>query len=623
MNRTLVLLFAAAGACSRPNTAAAPDRATIASTATSRASADAHANPNRPPRDASSHQQIQEALALAYPDAPLARAAFDDLLVEIAATADPDVTAARVFAAARRAPPDLLARLWSGVPPTQLLPLARGLGGRARTAGPSDLPPSLVTALEQRETRASVASVVSRMRARLPNPLSVERWMVSSTLDDQLAAARLLASPSTAVPNPALLDLATPFAVPAIVRSLAARADTPPQLWGTLLTTIANRARMAPRQWGNAWRATRDAAPVRALALQTALRAAVDAVNTTQGLPHATLSWFRCENAAASDKLTGWPELTLRCAVEGHEWIAQAQQAEVLGAGADEPRRRTTALQAIVAAAQGRPQVLEAVATAVVNLPANASSRLVAMLARERDPAVMASLMEALEAHLDHARALPAAVRTELMRAPFQQPEGPTLEARVQAIRLAQALHEPVAVEAASGSQVRAIQLARTPDAGILPALTPAPASAVAPVVLRVSTEAGVFDLELHPEAAPRAVEQLVANARAHRYDGLTFHRVVPGFVAQGGDPRGDGYGGTDQPAPTELSAHAFERGAIGIPLAGLDTGGSQMFIVLADAPHLDGRYPWAGRVRSGMDAVDGLMVGDRIERVDVLDAAD
>ena len=88
---------------------------------------------------------------------------------------------------------------------------------------------------------------------------------------------------------------------------------------------------------------------------------------------------------------------------------------------------------------------------------------------------------------------------------------------------------------------------------------------------------------------------------------------MVPGFVAQGGDPRADGYGGIAHIVPTEISGARFERGAVGIALAGLDTGGTQFFITLADTPHLDARYPYLGRVVAGMNIADRLMAGDEI----------
>lgn len=127
----------------------------------------------------------------------------------------------------------------------------------------------------------------------------------------------------------------------------------------------------------------------------------------------------------------------------------------------------------------------------------------------------------------------------------------------------------------------------------------------------------GRIVIRIDARSAPQASRVVIEAARSGRYNGTIFHRVVPSFVAQGGDPRGDGYGGTSRIVPTELSGERFERGAVGIALAGLDTGGMQFFIVTVDAPHLDARYPWIGRVVEGMECVDQLMVGDEMQRVE------
>lgn len=96
-------------------------------------------------------------------------------------------------------------------------------------------------------------------------------------------------------------------------------------------------------------------------------------------------------------------------------------------------------------------------------------------------------------------------------------------------------------------------------------------------------------------------------------YDGLTFHRVVPGFVAQGGDPRADGFGGPGYLVRDEVSPRSHLRGTIGLATSGKDTGGSQFFINLAPNLHLDGRYTVFGEVTDGMDVADKLEVGDKI----------
>ncbi|MFO0561936.1 MAG: peptidylprolyl isomerase [Polyangiales bacterium] len=244
---------------------------------------------------------------------------------------------------------------------------------------------------------------------------------------------------------------------------------------------------------------------------------------------------------------------------------------------------------------------------------------LLTTLSRERDAGVLAALIEGLVDHPELARALDASARDALIRAPFEAPEAPTLEARIQAIKLAKLVHREELVAMAQSSSARAVQAAFRTDGG-LRAPEDGRVDRAGSTRVRFVTDAGSFEIELDFESAPAAAANLRAAARAHRYDGLRWHRVVPGFVVQGGDPRGDGYGGTDSIARTELSLRAFERGAVGVPLAGLDTGGMQLFVVTADAPHLDGRFPWIGRVVRGMDAVDGVLPGDRITRAELVE---
>ncbi|RLB53470.1 MAG: hypothetical protein DRJ42_11870 [Deltaproteobacteria bacterium] len=133
-------------------------------------------------------------------------------------------------------------------------------------------------------------------------------------------------------------------------------------------------------------------------------------------------------------------------------------------------------------------------------------------------------------------------------------------------------------------------------------------------------TDAGTITVELEAEAAPTTVARFVALARDGYFDGLLFHRVVPAFVVQGGDPRGDGYGGPGWSQRCEDNRLRYERGTLGMALAGRDTGGSQFFIAHGPQPHLDGRYTAFGHVVDGIDHLDNLLVGARIERVRLLD---
>ena len=118
----------------------------------------------------------------------------------------------------------------------------------------------------------------------------------------------------------------------------------------------------------------------------------------------------------------------------------------------------------------------------------------------------------------------------------------------------------------------------------------------------------------------PLTSESFIALARRGFFDGLTFHRVVPGFVIQGGCPRGDGNGGPGYTLRCELDRHPYGRGTVGMALSGRDTGGSQFFITHQPAPHLDGAYTAFGRVVSGMEVVDQIRPGDVIERVEIWD---
>lgn len=99
-------------------------------------------------------------------------------------------------------------------------------------------------------------------------------------------------------------------------------------------------------------------------------------------------------------------------------------------------------------------------------------------------------------------------------------------------------------------------------------------------------------------------------------YDGLVFHRVVPDFVVQGGDPRGDGVGGPGYSIRDEMNLLRYRRGVLGMALSGPDTGGSQFFITLSPQPHLDGGYTAFGEVVAGDGVLDRIVQGDRIVRV-------
>src|SRR5881397_329094 len=121
-------------------------------------------------------------------------------------------------------------------------------------------------------------------------------------------------------------------------------------------------------------------------------------------------------------------------------------------------------------------------------------------------------------------------------------------------------------------------------------------------------TNHGPIEVELYPNEAPKTVENFAKLARDGFYDRLIFHRVIPDFMIQGGDPTGTGSGGPGYSFEDEFNDHKVERGALAMANAGPNTNGSQFFIVTTEAaPWLDGKHTVFGRVTDGMDVVDKI----------------
>lgn len=166
------------------------------------------------------------------------------------------------------------------------------------------------------------------------------------------------------------------------------------------------------------------------------------------------------------------------------------------------------------------------------------------------------------------------------------------------------------------------------PFAAVLLAAKPAPApappmpSVIAPVEVAANkanhlfvqlSTGGTVEIVLRPDLAPHHVERIQTLVRRGFYDGLKFHRVIPGFMAQGGDPEGTGEGGSDLPdLKAEFTAMPFMRGMVGAARTNSpDTANSQFFIMFARHPELDDNYTVIGRVVAGMDAVDAITPGE------------
>ena len=185
---------------------------------------------------------------------------------------------------------------------------------------------------------------------------------------------------------------------------------------------------------------------------------------------------------------------------------------------------------------------------------------------------------------------------------------------RVRAAALLKQLDPSIDADA----QIRPAPLQLPADAYEAPRLTNPPVS----TQVYIDTDRGTIQIELAVLDAPLTVENFTALARKGFFDGLPVHRVVPDFVVQGGDPRGDGEGGPGYAIRDELSERPFLRGAVGMALDWADTGGSQFFITHSPQPHLDAKYTVFGRVIAGMDIVDKIEQWDVIRRVRIWDGA-
>jgi cyclophilin family peptidyl-prolyl cis-trans isomerase len=151
------------------------------------------------------------------------------------------------------------------------------------------------------------------------------------------------------------------------------------------------------------------------------------------------------------------------------------------------------------------------------------------------------------------------------------------------------------------------------------PAEVPEPPLATLPTAVIRVRDLGEIRIALRPDVAPKTVENFTKLATSNFFDGITFHRVIPGFMVQTGDPlsrdrdpRNDGKGGPGYRIDDEPSGIRHVRGVVSMANAGPNTGGSQFFILVGDAVHLDGRHTAFGRVVGGMDVVDRIAAVER-----------
>ncbi len=379
-----------------------------------------------------------------------------------------------------------------------------------------------------------------------------------------------------------------------------------------------------------------------AVALHTRASHPREPVTRDQGLLH-------CAAARLVDLGRGWPTRVDACGLEQVSEAEQAVlQADVLGRAEGAAAQRETFLARLFRSSD--PRVRQAVLAACASLPPETALSWALRGLEDADIGVVIAALELATTLTNQARQTrdAAAMQATLEGRPFE--EAPLLPRLPPALvplapRLVQADHlealvafhhlvvalarpenqaqlaplvapqrsHPVEAVRASASEAE-IALGVESNAGeIAPPSNPVAQLQLDARVLHLTTPRGEIAVALHPDLAPTTVTRIAELVDAGFYEGLTFHRVVPGFVAQGGDPRGDGYGDAGWSQRCEDPPTPYDRGVVGMALAGRDTGGSQFFITTGPAHHLDGRYTAFGHVLQGMEAVDALQAGDTI----------
>jgi len=159
----------------------------------------------------------------------------------------------------------------------------------------------------------------------------------------------------------------------------------------------------------------------------------------------------------------------------------------------------------------------------------------------------------------------------------------------------------------------------KTLIAAALLTLTLAISLPAAPKAVITMQNGGKIELEFFPEVAPKTVENFITLTNKGFYNGLTFHRVEPNFVVQGGDPAGNGTGGPGYTIPAEFNSKPHVRGTLAMARANdPNSAGSQFYICLADARFLDNNYTVFGKVTKGMSVVDKIKIGDKMKSVKI-----
>ena len=315
------------------------------------------------------------------------------------------------------------------------------------------------------------------------------------------------------------------------------------------------------------------------------------------------------------------------------DWHVRAALAQLLGT-----LPRQSALRRLTAMLDdGDQRVKAAVLTALVQLNAPSAGDILLDQLKSEDPVVRAAAASGIgELRLPAgAQALPAAYQFAMGDTTYVARAAAIEAFSKYGIGVSKSLLDVALRDKDWAVRVRAAQLLKQsePQTDAQTRIRPAPTrldprayDAPALTMPKVSTQAfidtdkGTIQLELAVLDAPLMIDNFISLVKKGFYTNLTFHRVVPDFVVQGGDPRGDGEGGPGYTVRDEISQRPYLRGTVGIALDWADTGGSQFFITHSPQPHLDAKYTVIGRVINGMEIVDRIQQDDVIRRIRVWD---
>ncbi len=542
-----------------------------------------------------------------------------------------DEVAEPTRATAERALVDQLGKEHDKVVRDRIVEALGKLGGATATA-------ALTAALDTPDrARAAVGLglAVKSGRYKTPEPAVVNRLI--ALLDDSDAEVRFAAAYALfrcKAPSARAALLARLVDPSWLVRATAARAlgEIPADDDATLpaLAKLIDDADERPAAEGAralaklAVHCPREAAacaPLDALAHSGAWRPSVAAAIASEPITHpsavapfAARATGDCALALAHDRALGLVDRISSC--KGEARLRAVQSARALGEAKTEEKPRR---QALVAMFDHKDAAVRAeVATALGLLGSHAVDEVLAQhLADENDPGALTAVVDAIAAHQVSGVELTIYSRITHLHGSewIETMESLAAAAGVLGVRelvpfLLQLSHDPVGGlrTAASKALVALGQPAPAPATPPIDIAAPRP-----DVSVRLQTARGPIVIRLFGSDAPRTVDNFLKLVRAHFYDGLTFHRVVPDFVAQGGDPRGDGAGGPGWMIACEINQHRYREGTLAMALSGRDTGGSQFFIALSPQPHLDGRYTVFGEISDGLAVARALVEGDRI----------